>query len=59
MMTVSDKEKYVCIWGTPSHHDCDMIDRYRSSGYTIVRMNNGTGNIKECIQSVLKSSDYT
>ena len=56
MITVSDREKYVCVWGNPEHVDMDMIEKYKAKGYTIVRVSNGTGNIRDCLGKVIKSS---
>lgn len=58
-VTVSDEDKYICIWGNPEHPDTnlniEMITNYRNQGYAIVRLNNGTGHIKDCFRTIAKS----
>lgn len=56
VITVSDQDKCVCIWGNPAYVDLNMISEYKARGYTIVRLSNGTGNIRECIKTVATSS---
>lgn len=56
MITVSNHDKCVCVWGNPIHADLNTISNYKAQGYTIVRLSNGTGSIKECIKVVAKSS---
>lgn len=56
VVTVSDTDKCVCIWGKPAYVDPNMISEYKARGYTIVRLSNGTGNIRECIKTVATSS---
>lgn len=57
MITVSEKEKYVCIWGNPAYVDTNMIQTYKAQGYTIVKLSNGAGNIRDCIRTVAKTSN--
>lgn len=56
MITVSDQEKCVCIWGLNAHVDLDIISDYKARGYAIVRLSNGTGNIRECLRTVATSA---
>ncbi len=56
MITVFDQDKCVCIWGDSAHVDLNVISAYKARGYTIVKLNNGTGNIRECFKAVAKSS---
>lgn len=59
MITVSDKDKCVCVWGNPEHSNLGLISEYQSRGYIIVRLSNGTSNIRDCIKEVAKSDAYT
>lgn len=56
MITVSEQEKCVCIWGNPAYLNVEMLQAYKAKGYTIVRLNNGAGNIRDCIRIVAKTS---
>lgn len=55
LVTVSDKNKYVCVWGNPEYLDTEIISDYKNRGYAIVKLNNGTGNIRDCFSTIAKS----
>lgn len=55
-VTVSDENRYICVWENSENLDAETIANYRSQGYTIIRLNNGTGNIRDCFRSIAKSS---
>lgn len=57
MITISEKEKYICIWGGFGTADPNTISKYKSEGYTIVTLSNGTGDIRNCLKAVAMSSD--
>lgn len=56
MITISDKDRCIYIWGDGIKPDPEVILKYKSKGYTIVKLSNGAGNIRECVKSVAKSS---
>lgn len=56
MITISDQEKCVCIWGNCAYIDPNLLSEYKARGYAIVRLNNGSGNIRECLKAVVASA---
>ena len=35
-----------------------VVADYREKGYTVVRMKNGSGDVKDCFRNVIKYSSY-
>lgn len=56
MLTVFDKEKYVCIWGVLQSNAKDDLTQYIAAGYKIITVNNGSNNIRDCIKTVMQAS---
>lgn len=56
MVTVFEADKCVCIWGDAAYADPTMVSSYKARGYTIVRLANGTGNVRECFKEIVRSN---
>lgn len=56
MMTVSDRDKLVMVWGNPQCINSESIASYQSKGYRVVRFSNGTGGMHECLKAVIRAS---
>ena len=54
VITVSEQDKCVFVWGGSPCFGDGTVTSYRSKGYSIIRMNNGTGSINECIRAVTR-----
>lgn len=56
MITVSEQERCVCVWGNLECADTDIVSEYQNKGYTIVRICNGVEDAKACLRTVIKTS---
>lgn len=55
MISVSKNTKLIYIIGCPDHTENDAINAYLKKGYTVVRLNNGNENARNCMKSVVES----
>lgn len=58
MLTVSEKEKCICIWGNFETVDPNIVSKYKDEGYTIVKLSNGSSSIRDCLKTVARSSNF-
>lgn len=56
MITVSDKEKYVYLWFEAQGEERDRLSKYIEDGYKVIRISNGSGNIRSCMKTIVQSS---
>lgn len=56
MVTVSDQDRLVMIWGNPQYINSESVASYQSKGYRVVRFSNGTGSMRECLKMVIRAS---
>lgn len=56
MLTVFDKEKYVCVWGILQDNTKDDLARYIAAGYKIITVSNGSTRIQDCIKTVVQTA---
>lgn len=56
MVTVSDLDKMVMIWGNPQYVDTESVSSYKRKGYRVVTVSNGTIYVKDCLKTVAKAS---
>lgn len=55
MISVHEDLKYVCVWGASDCADANTINEYVEQGYKIIRFNNGSGNIMDCMKAIIRS----
>lgn len=55
MITISKNSKCLYVWGVPGYGDTELVESYKSRGYMIVYLGNGTENIGECLRTVVRA----
>lgn len=55
MISVHEDSKYVYVWGLQECADADTINKYVEMGYKIIRFNNGSESIRDCMKTIIKS----